>query len=151
MDCFTVSLFGHREIDNYSCLEKQLIKIIKELIQTKSYVTFLIGRNGEFDIFASTVIKRIQNAMGKENNEFICVLPYYEKDLEYYEKYYDGVTIPECVEKTHPKNAIIKRNKWMIEQSDLLLFYVERDFGGAYSALKYAEKLKKPIINLTNN
>lgn len=31
----------------------------------------------------------------------------------------------------------------MIEQSDLVIIYVERDRGGAYTALKYAKKLNK--------
>ena len=49
MDIFTVSLFGHREIDDLRLLEKRLSPILKELIKTNTYVSFLIGRNGEFD------------------------------------------------------------------------------------------------------
>lgn len=148
MNVFTVSLFGHREIDDIRRLENQLSKIIKEIIRTKSYASFLVGRNGEFDICAAMVVKNVQKAMGKENNEFICVLPYPEKDMEYYEKYYDSIIIPECIEKSHPKSAITKRNRWMVEQSNLLVCYVEREKVGAFTALKYAKKLKKQIINL---
>ncbi len=68
--------------------------------------------------------------------------------MEYYEKYYDRVMIPESIGKTHPKGAITKRNRWMIEQADLLICYVEREEGGAYAAFKYAKKLKKQIVNL---
>ena len=49
MKIFTVSLFGHRKIDSMRMLEDKLIPIIRELIKTKTYVTFLVGRNGEFD------------------------------------------------------------------------------------------------------
>lgn len=107
-----------------------------------------IGRNGEFDIYAATVVKSVQNTMGKVNNALICALPYPEKDMEYYEKYYDNVMIPECIEPSHPKGAILKRNRWMVEQADLMVCYVERVQGGAYTALKYAKKLEKQIINL---
>ena len=48
------------------------------------------------------------------------MLPYLEKDMEYYEKYYDNVMIPECIEETHPKGVITKRNRWMVEQATSL-------------------------------
>ena len=127
---------------------------------TNTFAALLLARvrspaavviDGEFDIYAATVVKRVQNAMGKANNEFICVLPYPEKDMEYYEEYYDNVMIPECIGRTHPKGAITKRNRWMVEQADLFICYVEREEGGAYTALKYAKKLEKEVINLAED
>ena len=148
MNSFTVSLFGHREIDDLRQLEVQLVPIIKQLIQTKPYVNFLIGRNGEFDEYAASVIKEVRKKVGKDNNDLILVLPYTVADIEYYEKYYDDIIIPESIHGTHPKFAITLKNRWMIEQSDLVLVYVERRKGGAYTAMKYAEKLNKKIVNL---
>ncbi len=148
MTVFTVSLFGHREIDDLRGLNDQLTPIIKELIQTKAYVAFLIGRNGEFDEYTASVIKHAQKEVGKENNSIILVLPYTVADLEYYEKYYDSIIIPDRVHGTHHKSAITLKNRWMIEQSDLVIVYVEHNKGGAYRAMKYAEKLNKKIINL---
>ena len=148
MNVFTVSLFGHREIDDLRQLENRLVPIIKEVIQTKSYVAFLIGRNGEFDEYAASIIKRTQKEMGKENNDITLVLPYRVADFEYYEKYYDSIIIPESVYFVHPKSAITLKNRWVIEQSDLVIVYVEREKGGAYTAMKYAEKLNKRVINL---
>ena len=60
MDVFTVALFGHREIDDLRRLEKKLIPVIEDLIRTKSFVSFWIGRHGEFDEFAASVIKSVQ-------------------------------------------------------------------------------------------
>ena len=148
MDVFTVSLFGHREIEDLRYLNDQLSQIVKELIQTKSYVVFLVGRHGEFDEFAASVIKQVQKACGKENSEIVLVLPYPMAELEYYETYYDGIIIPECVCDAHPKFAITLKNRWVIAESDCVIVYVERNRGGAYSAMKYAEKLHKQIVNL---
>lgn len=122
--------------------------LLKSLINAKPFVEIYIGRNGEFDIFAASVIKRVQRATGKHNNELICVLPYHLKDIEYYVKYYDNVIISDFVSKTYPKGAINKRNRWMVEQADLFICYVEQKEGGAYNAMKYANKLGKQIINL---
>ena len=144
----TVSLFGHREIQELRELEKMLMTFITELIKAEPYVSFLIGRNGEFDVYAASVIKRAQKALGRENCELVLVLPYLVSDFEFYEKYYDDIIIPEAVFGAYSKAAIELRNRWMVEQSDILLFYVERNFGGAHKAMKYAEKLNKRIINL---
>ena len=111
-------------------------------------MALLIGRSGEFDECAASVIKRVQKACGNENSDMTSVLPYTVADLEYYEKYYDSVIIPECLCGVHPKSAITLRNRWMIEHSDLVIFFVERNKGGAYGALKYAEKRNKQTINL---
>ena len=150
MDVFTVSLFGHRKIDDIQQLDLQLSSIVKELIKTKSYVAFLIGRNGEFDEYAASVIKRAQREMGSENNDLTLVLPYSVANLSYYEKYYDHIIIPETVKAAHPKSAITLKNRWMIEQSDFVIFFVSQNQGGAYTAMKYAEKFGKKTINLAN-
>lgn len=142
-----VALFGHRNVDNICLIEEHLIPIIKNIIRTNTYVEFYIGRSGEFDELSASVIKRVQNEIGKENNELILVLPYIVKDIEYYEKYYDSIIMPI---KSHFKSAITKRNEWMAENSEIVIGFVERNTGGAYSALKYAEKLNKTIINLAN-
>ena len=76
------------------------------------------------------------------------VLPYAVADLEYYKRYYDYIFIPDSVEGVHPKSAIILRNRWMVEQSDLVIFNVMHKNGGAFAAMKYAKALNKKIINL---
>ena len=149
MNTFTVSLFGHREINNLRQLNEQFPPLIKELIRAKPYISFLIGRNGAFDEYAASVVKHAQRELGTENNDLTLVLPYAVTDLKYYEKYYDSIIIPESVQSAHPKSAITLKNKWMIEQSDLVIVFVERSKGGAYTAMRYAEKRKKHVINLS--
>ena len=148
MNIFTVSLFGHREMNDLQRLDELLTPMIRDLIKKKTYVSFLIGRNGEFDEFSASVIKQIQKETGKENTDITLVLPYAVADLEYYENYYDSIVIPESVYGVHPKSAITFKNRWMIEKSDLVIVCVERKKGGAYAAMKYAEKLNKKIINI---
>ncbi len=148
MEIFTVSLFGHREINNLKELEARLVPVIKELIKTKEYVSFLIGRNGEFDEYAASFIKIARREAGEENSDITLVLPYEVKDFEYYEAYYDSIIIPYTVCQAHPKRAITHRNRFMIERSDLVIVYVERALGGAYNAMKYAIKTDKRVVNL---
>ena len=148
MNLYTVSLFGHREIDDLRLLDARLAPVIKELIQGTRFVAFLIGRNGEFDEYAASIIKHVQREVGCENSDMTLVLPYTVADIEYYERYYDGIVIPESTHRAHPKSAITLKNRWMIDNSDLVIVYVERNKGGAYAAMKYAQKQNKKIINL---
>ena len=148
MKMLTVSLFGHRQVDDLWGMEERLYPILKNLIGATEYINFLIGRHGEFDEFVASVIKRVQKEIGQENSSLTLVLPYRVADLEYYEKYYDDIVIPDELHGAHPKSAITLRNRWMIEQSDLVIFSIKRNNGGAYTALKYAEKMNRKIINL---
>ena len=149
MDVFVVSLFGHREIDDLRQLEERLAPIVRELLTEGRFISFLIGRHGDFDEYAASIIKRIQKDTGKENSEMILVLPYAVADMTYYEAYYDSIIIPDDLHGLHPKNTIFAKNKWMVEQSDLVLAYVTHPKGGAYKAMKYAEGLNKKIINFS--
>ena len=151
MNIFTVSLFGHRKIDCSRQLSHQLTLTIQRPVQEKPYTSFLIGRNGEFDEYAASVIKCVQHRVGKENSDISLVLPYSVANCKYYEAYYDNIIIPENVSGAHPKSAITFKNRWMVEQSDLVIVYIERNNGGAYTAMKYAEKLNKRIIRINTN
>ena len=146
---YKIALFGHRNFDKHKELDSLLYPMLCDFMRSKTFVEIYIGRNGEFDIYTASLVKKAQKAFGTEISALFCVLPYNQKDTEYYEKYYDEVIIPYCIYQSHPKGAIRKRNEWMIAQADLIICYVERNYGGAYQALKYAKRLGKETINLS--
>ena len=148
MDIYRVAFFGHRRIDRLGEIEEKLVPILKELILTKEYVEFYIGRNGEFDEFVASVIKRVQKQLDRGNSVLILTLQYTVKDIEYYSDYYDEVIIPDAIGKAHPKAAITLRNRWMAEICALAICYIEQEEGGAYSAVEYAKKLNKRVVNI---
>ena len=61
---------------------------------------------------------------------------------------YDGCIYPP-IENTPKKYSILKRNYWIIDNCDYLIFYVIHSFGGAVKALEYAKRKKVKFINLT--
>lgn len=148
MNTYKIALLGHRYFCEQREVEEKLYSILRDIIAKNHYVEIYIGRNGEFDKFAASVLKRAQKAFGGENITINLVLPYTNKDILYYEQYYDDILIPQIAEKAHPKRAITERNKWMIEECDLFVCYIEHESGGAYKALQYAEKIGKKTINL---
>ncbi len=158
LDIFTVSFFGHRYIEDLiilEILEQKVEKIISELINTKEYVEFLVGRDGEFDQIVSSAIIRSKRDVFDGNSYHVCVLPYtraeYTKNTEAFDKYYDEVEICEESSKAHPKGAIQIRNRSMVDRADLCIFYVKRNKGGAWQTFNYAKKQGKVCINLADN
>ena len=152
LDVYTVSFFGHRYIDNISAIEDKLEPIIENLLRTKEYVEFLVGRNGDFDRIAASVIRRVKNRLDYGNCELILILPYptaeYRENEEYFHQYYDDVEICYESSNSHYKAAIGIRNKSMIDRSDSIICYITNDNGGAYKAIQYAKKTFKDILNI---
>lgn len=54
MNIYTVSFFGHRYIECWTEIENRLDKLLQNLITQKEYIDFLIGRDGDFDLLASS-------------------------------------------------------------------------------------------------
>lgn len=144
MSAFRVSLIGHRIVDDIDEIEQKVSCVAKNVILKNEYTEFYIGRNGDFDIIAASCIKKVQSELNRFSSSIFLVLPYTVSNLEYYEKYYDAVIIPDELSAIHPKSAITKRNEWLI----LLIAYVVRSSGGAATCLKKAVKAELPIILL---
>ena len=142
-----ISLFGHRDFEYHNTFEPTLIKLLGDMLEENENLEIYIGRNGEFDVFAASVLRRVKRKSG--DRVFInLVIPYTVKDLEYFETYYDDVILPYGAESVYPKAAIAKRNLWMVDKSDLVICYVKRHSGGAYKAVKYALRKNKRVLNL---
>ena len=71
MDTYTVCFFGHREIDNPLEVEEQLYDIVLHLLESKEYVEFLVGRNGEFDQLVSSTVRRVKRNY-RDDNSALC-------------------------------------------------------------------------------
>ncbi len=152
MQIYTVSFFGHRDFNKHFEYEEKIKQLILKLLSENEYVEFLVGRNGEFDIFVSSVIRHVKREYGCDNCSLILVLPYmtaeYKENEENYNNYYDEIEVCPESQTAHFKAAITIRNKYIVNRSDLVVCYVERNSGGAYEAKKYAEKNGKKIILL---
>ena len=155
LDIFTVAFFGHREIDNSFKIEERLEEEIYRLLQEHEYVDFLVGRDGDFDQFASSAVLRIRKQYRDDNSSLVLVLPYaraeYLNNEDSFHDYYTDVEISYEASKAHPKAAIQIRNREMVDRADLILCCIEQKNGGAWQTVQYAVKQKKTIINLADN
>ena len=148
----TVCTFaGHIEVYQTKISDK-LDEALAKIIETDDSFIFLVGGMGDFDGMCSSAVRRAKKKHPDKRISLELVLPYLTSELnkskEYYETYFDDVIVPSELAGVHYKSAITKRNRWMVEQSNWIIAFVYRDFGGAYTTLRYAEKKGLRVINL---
>ena len=87
----------------------------------------------------------------KKQIELILVEPYMKqsinRDGRYLQTQFDDIVIPMELGDVHYKQAICRRNRWMVEHSQVMIAYVVRNKGGAYEAMRYAQRCGLRIIN----
>ena len=150
----TCTFAGHRDVFQAN-IEQKLDKVIADIIASgDSSFRFLVGGMGQFDGMCSAAVRKAKREHKDKQITLELVLPYFSNELntnkEFYELSYDNVLIPSELAGVHYKSAITKRNKWMVDESDYLIAFVYRDFGGAYTTLRYAEKKNLQIINVAD-
>ena len=140
----TVCTFaGHREVYQANIADK-LDEAISRIIKNDDCFRFLVGGMGDFDGMCSSAVRRAKRNYTNKQISLELILPYLTQELNenksYYEISYDDVVVPIELAGVHYKSAITKRNRWMVDKSDWMIAFVYRDFGGAYTSLRYAEK-----------
>ena len=91
MKVFTASFFGHRQIDNVFVIEQRLQEIIQELLISKEYVEFLVGRDGEFDQLVASTVRRCKRTVRGDNSALVLVLPYVTAEYRNNEQSFHGL------------------------------------------------------------
>lgn len=141
---------GHTEV--YAPIRDRLSHTIAESLKNIDEAIFYVGGRGEFDRMAASAVRATKRLYGDKDIRLYLVEPYMSEQLnrnkEYYEQFYDGIIIPDELIDVHPKAAITKRNRLMVDWSDLIIAYVYRNFGGAFQTLRYAQRMQKRIFNL---
>ena len=177
----TCSFFGHRNTEITEELKVNVRNIIENLIIKDKIKVFLFGSRSNFDYLCHLVvtelkekykdIKRIAYTCKSET----CIL---ENEKEKWEEIYSNlqkkkVTLLGVEEEfehktkyTAGRSSYIERNKEMINNSDICIFYYNEDYqtelkkyskrsigyyqpnSGTYLAYKYAKQKKKLILNL---
>ena len=144
-----ITFLGHSSFRGSKEYEQRIIDFLEEKIDDQPAEIYLGGYGG-FDDFAYECCKIFKEK--HPSVSLIFVTPYltveYQKNhLNYQKTRYDAILYPDIEDKP-PRFAIIYRNRFMVERADYIISYVNHDWGGAYTAYKYAKKIGKRILNL---
>lgn len=139
------TFFGHK--DTPKEIEPTLRSTLIDLIENKNVAMFYIGNNGKFD---TMVRRQLEDLSRTYSITYSVVLAY----LPTKKNKYDNLTntiYPEGIETVPKRFAISWRNKWMIQQSDIVVTYVTHALGGASQFKDIAKRKGKFILELALN
>jgi len=143
--------FGHRFVPEPDKIEKQLKQVVRQLIQ-EGVDTFWLGGYGDFDKLAEDVVRELKAEFPHIKKVLaLAYLPQNKEDYQYKSQFYDDLFYPEGTELGPKKFAITRRNKYMAENADYIVAYLNTDSGGAFYAVKIAKKHHKKMIILNTN
>ena len=146
-----ISFIGHSTIFDADGVKLILKGQILSNLADDERISCYLGGYGDFDEICASVcreLKAMYNGL-----ELVYVTPYFDLSSQQRIKemigsgLYDGSIYPP-IENAPKKYAILKRNEWMISNSDLVIAYVKRNCGGAYRSLEIARRKGKKIINI---
>lgn len=124
----TITFIGHRTIAYSKELEDTLKECVLSFIH-QGAKTFLFGSKSEFDTLALKVVTQLKKEYPYIKRvyvraEYPNLSGLYEKIIM---KNYDQTIYPSCVAESG-RLCYIERNKYMIDHSDLCIFYYKEDY-----------------------
>ena len=142
---------GHRNLFEYDFDELLLERVILNLV--KNGVTkFLCGMAVGFDLKAAQAVLSLKE---KYNLQLVACLPCGNQSEKFSEKnkiLYNGI-IEKCdevivMEREYTKGCMFARDRYLVDNSDLLVCFLRKRSGGTYYTVNYAKKTGKKIIEL---
>ena len=146
-----VTFFGHAQFPKSDEYRQKIVEFLDEQVGDQAADLYL-GGYGEFDAFARKCGRKFQETHPRTQLIFVTpyITPEYQKNhLAYKQDLYDGILYA-GLEDVPQRFAISRRNKWMAEQADCVIAYIDHAWGGAYQTYLYAKRRGKYIFNITN-
>ena len=141
----TVTFFGHSDAPR--SIETRLKTLLIQLIEEQGACLFYVGNHGAFDRIVQSTLALLQKTHPHIQCRIVLAyLPNHQTAAS------DIATVyPEGLEVVPQRFAISKRNQWMIRHADLVITYVQHDWGNAARYKDMAKRWRKTVIELTDS
>ena len=162
------TFFGNR--DTPEMVTDALWRVLKRLVVQEGVDCFYVGNQGAFDDMVIHTLCRLK----QRYPHIACkvVLPYlpssgaiprsaaakmgrrqktpyvWEQSRAYYPGTPPETICPQEVQQAPPRCAILRRNRWMLQQADMVVAFVASPLDDAADYCSRARAQGKPVINL---
>jgi uncharacterized phage-like protein YoqJ len=136
------AFFGHHDCPQN--ISKNLYDSIEKLILCENITVFYVGTHGNFDRLAYNTLCKLENIYPIQINVVLAYLN--SKQNNHYD--FNKTIFPSVLENTPLKYAIVKRNQYMVDNSNYVICYVNNSFSNAYTFVKRAKRKGADIINI---
>ena len=140
----TCTFFGHWFVP--AEVKPEIEATIIDLIENHGVNKFYVGTHGAFDGMCFEILQKLSEKYDIDYKKVLSRVPVEKKDYD--DTDYSRAVVPHGIEKKPPRFGIDFRNRWMINQSDYVITYVNHLYGsGAAKYAKIAEQKGKKVIN----
>ena len=132
---------GHSLLCDCTIIER-IMDCAEYYICTEGINEFWVGSYGDFDRYAQKAINKLKSRY--PYIKLVYVVPYLSKikkeNKAWYAKVFDETMVADIPKQTPMRYRILKTNQYMVDHADLLICYVEYEWGGACKTLEYAKR-----------
>ena len=145
-----ITFCGHSNFIANEEYKNKMMDLLDRLVGDES-VTFYLGNYGNFDNFAFLCCRQFKDKHPNSTLTFVTpyIDPAYLENHKPFDGDFDEIVYPD-IENRPLRVAILYRNRYMVDNADIVVAYVEREIGGAYKTYEYAQKKGKRIYNISN-
>jgi uncharacterized phage-like protein YoqJ len=141
------------EFDNLKDFNiNKLKETFNKLIKIANINTFLVGMAVGFDTVCFNVLEEIRKT---EDIKIVACIPCENQDYNFslaQKKEYNRMLLSSdekiYIAKEYTKACMLKRNRYLVDNSSVLVVYSRKDTGGTVYTKNYALKKGVPIIEL---
>lgn len=140
---YTCGITGHRRI-NQMLDKKKVEERLKNIILNYGVDTFLIGMAVGFDTFCFNVLDQMKREF---NLRIIACVPCLDQDKNFnffqkseYQKLLKKADEIIVLSEEYTPYCMLKRNRFIVDNSSVLLAYLKEEKGGTKYTVDYAEK-----------
>lgn len=152
----TVCFTGHRKINEpLEEIENRLIKAVKDCINIGA-TGFITGGAIGFDTLAAKVILRLRSEEFPQI-KLKLALPcppeqqtakWNEQQKQEYKEIYEQADDVNLVSPLYTRGCMFARNRFMVDNSSVVISYLREQKGGTFYTYKYAMSKEKDIVEL---
>ena len=142
--CFFI---GHRDAPD--SLLPALSDVVEKRITEHGVDQFVVGAYGRFDSLAAQAVRRAK----KQHPDILLfyLRPYHPVERPFTPSGYDGSFYPPGMETVPRKLAIVRANRYMVDNSQFLIAYARYSASNAWKLTEYARKReKKGLLHVEN-
>lgn len=144
----TCAFTGHREIKEK--IDTEYLSLVMQAFIDEGYDTFISGMAVGFDMLAAEIMIKLKQT--NPHIKLVACVPcsgqsryYSEEEKSKYEEILKHCDKLITVSDHYYTGCMQARDRYMVDNSSLVVAYKRRSSGGTYYTVKYAEKKNKKI------
>lgn len=147
---YTCAITGHRRA--YDNIKKETVESVFVSLIESGYDTFLVGMAVGFDTFCFNILNKLKEDY---NFRIIACVPCENQDKNFspkqkkqYRELLESADEKVLIEKEYTPYCMLKRNRFMVDNSSVLVSYLRVEKGGTKYTVDYARTKKIKIISV---